>query len=296
MIAQAGLHNRLGDRCRYHLNERDDLAIFGDNLFDFIYSAHVLQHIKPRYTLNYLAEFIRIVSRGGMIVFQLPGEPLSAEVLPKHRQSLCFQALPDSGFRFSLAVIDPLLGLEAGCPTIIRVRVKNEGDRLWPALAADRKQYQIRLGNHWLDPGGEVNILNDARSSLPCDLGPGEEVEVGLLITPPPTPGRYVLELDMVQEAVAWFKKKGADTLTIEVRIAPSRGTPRDVLPDIGNHACSEREMSAPEISAPIMESHGIPKEQVIAFVKQHGGVVVNIQEAQLIGEALTDYRYCVGK
>lgn len=72
MISLAKKYNRHGGKCQYYLNESDDLKIFFDNSFDFIYSNITLQHIEPRYTKSYLKEFLRVLSPRGLLVFQLP--------------------------------------------------------------------------------------------------------------------------------------------------------------------------------------------------------------------------------
>jgi SAM-dependent methyltransferase len=72
MIERARAFNRHGDRCRYFLHSEHDLALFADATFDFIYSSITLQHIRPRFTRLYLAEFARVLRPGGVLVFQLP--------------------------------------------------------------------------------------------------------------------------------------------------------------------------------------------------------------------------------
>lgn len=72
MIKQARKHNRYGERCRYVLNETDDLRLFPDASFDFIYSYITLQHIEPADAKRYLAEFLRLLTPEGLLVFQLP--------------------------------------------------------------------------------------------------------------------------------------------------------------------------------------------------------------------------------
>jgi len=72
MIALAEQYNRFGDRCKYHLNEQDDLSLFADGSFDFVLTLICLQHMEPRYARGYLAEFARILAPGGVLCFQLP--------------------------------------------------------------------------------------------------------------------------------------------------------------------------------------------------------------------------------
>jgi ubiquinone/menaquinone biosynthesis C-methylase UbiE len=74
MIQQANDYNQRGARCQYVLNERSDLHVFPDQHFDFIYSNITLQHMPPRYSRRYIAEFMRVLAPGGALLFQLPSE------------------------------------------------------------------------------------------------------------------------------------------------------------------------------------------------------------------------------
>jgi SAM-dependent methyltransferase len=74
MISLARNYNREGDRCIYIINEADDLHVFNDNKFAFIYCNYVLQHMRPEYALCYIQEFVRVLKPGGTLVFQLPSE------------------------------------------------------------------------------------------------------------------------------------------------------------------------------------------------------------------------------
>jgi len=75
MIKLAEEHNSYKGRCRYVLNEKDDLTVFPDNHFDFIYSSIVLQHMEPKYAIAYLKEFMRTLRPNGQLIFQIPSRP-----------------------------------------------------------------------------------------------------------------------------------------------------------------------------------------------------------------------------
>ena len=75
MIELARQFNQHGPRCQYHLNQRDDLSLFEDDFFDFIYSNITLQHMPPRFARAYLQEFLRVLKPGGLLVFQIPSRP-----------------------------------------------------------------------------------------------------------------------------------------------------------------------------------------------------------------------------
>ncbi len=72
MINHARRFNRFGERCNYVVNQTDDLSIFKDETFSFVYSYIVLQHVEPKYALNYIGEFLRVLVPGGVVMFQLP--------------------------------------------------------------------------------------------------------------------------------------------------------------------------------------------------------------------------------
>ena len=92
MIELARLHDRTG-RCRFVLNETDRLPGIASGTFDFVYSNIVLQHVEPRFTRRYLAEFVRVLRPGGLLVFQLPAELVP--VAPRGYKAL----VPEPGAR-----------------------------------------------------------------------------------------------------------------------------------------------------------------------------------------------------
>jgi ubiquinone/menaquinone biosynthesis C-methylase UbiE len=73
MVYQAAEYNRFGSACIYVVNDSPDLRRFQDNVFDFIYSNIVLQHMPPDASRAYIAEFVRLVKPEGLVIFQLPG-------------------------------------------------------------------------------------------------------------------------------------------------------------------------------------------------------------------------------
>lgn len=76
MIELANKYNKYPDKCDYILNDKDDLSIFKDNSFDFIYTNIVLQHIPDKKIIkNYLIEFLRILKPEGLLYFHLPTVP-----------------------------------------------------------------------------------------------------------------------------------------------------------------------------------------------------------------------------
>lgn len=132
--------------------------------------------------------------------------------------------LPDNGFKAQITLPNPPRKLRAGQKETLQVRVKNASDVQWPANGGpnnrrEDNKYYIAAANRWLRADEQLLTDMDGRYGLPRDLNPGEEVEVPLLVTAPKEPGDYVLELDVVQEQVAWFRDKGSETAKFKVKV-----------------------------------------------------------------------------
>jgi SAM-dependent methyltransferase len=83
MIKQATRYNRAGEKCTYYVNAREDLRLFADNSFDFIFTTIVLQHMRPSYALSYIKEFLRILVPRGILIFELPSDNLATAPPPQ---------------------------------------------------------------------------------------------------------------------------------------------------------------------------------------------------------------------
>ena len=75
MIELARKYNRYPEKCKFYLNETDDLKTFEDSSFNLVYSNITLQHMEKKCIIRYLRKFLRVIAPGGLIVFQLPSSP-----------------------------------------------------------------------------------------------------------------------------------------------------------------------------------------------------------------------------
>jgi SAM-dependent methyltransferase len=73
MIAAARKLNVAFPSCEFAVNDHPDLRLFADGHFDLIYCVLVLQHLPTRAAIaSYLAEFVRVLTPGGLLVCQIP--------------------------------------------------------------------------------------------------------------------------------------------------------------------------------------------------------------------------------
>jgi SAM-dependent methyltransferase len=331
MIELARRYNKFGEKCRYHLNEVPNLSLFADNSFEFIYSSVTLQHMRPDYSAAYLKEFLRVLAPGGLAVFQLPGELVESGTLSRmaldamvesHRRMFELvgsdkpghliagaAALPASGLKAHIRLGKLPAILPAGASCAITAWVKNTSECAWLTRWMPDGRFSIQLGNHWLDASGNMLQDNDGRTPLPHDLQPGQEAEMSLVIRAPAAAGAYILEVDMVQEGVAWFKSHGSATAVASLEIQEGRmdrqaaSTPQNRLLRRGKRMVARllREEPSPQnaehsASSPVMELHGIPRARVIALLEAAGGRLVDVQRYDVCGPAWKSYRYSVMK
>jgi SAM-dependent methyltransferase len=96
----------------------------------------------------------------------------------------------------------------------LRARVSNVGNTLW--RQGRKQQGTVALGGHLFSKDALLE-LDFLRAALPKDMAPGESVELPLVFRAPERAGTYLLELDMVDEGIAWFEKRGSRTARVEL-------------------------------------------------------------------------------
>lgn len=279
MIKLANKNNRYNTKCHYHLNEENNLKLFEDNSFNFIYSNIVLQHMEPEYGKNYIKEFLRVIISGGLIVFQIPSEHSISSISNTYIT-----------FKADIVPINILDEMEPGNQKNLFVKVKNISNETWSISD------NIRLGNHWLDKKKNIIILDDARSELNKDLIPGDEIELTLGVKAPNNSGDYLLELDMVKEGVTWFKDRGSKTAMFDIKVLYSHPIKNFIYSKIVQiiKRCNRNIIF--HRNDPIMEMYEIKRSEILDLIKESGGRLIDIQEDYSVGKGWISYRYFITK
>lgn len=127
--------------------------------------------------------------------------------------------LPESAMRAEISVIDFPADAHAGEKLRIKVHVMNRGDVVWGGCERNAGPRQVSLGGRWLNPAGQAISKEEGRTPLPADIAPSQAADLGWTIDVPSQPGQYLLELDMLQEGVAWFGLKGSKTWRGTIRV-----------------------------------------------------------------------------
>jgi len=97
----------------------------------------------------------------------------------------------------------------------VELLLKNAGQAVWSSQAEN----PCLLSYHLFDKAGRVLKFDNARSMLPRDVLPGEEVSMSARVKAPLEKGDYRLEFDLLREGAGWFKDSGSPTLALPLRV-----------------------------------------------------------------------------
>jgi hypothetical protein len=126
--------------------------------------------------------------------------------------------MPDMAFKAQLAIGNLPTVMHAGQTYVIPVKLTNNSKIAWPGRQ-ETWQFQLTIGNKWVTPTGQLVTNIDGRTALAEDLAPGKTVELPLTVKAPSAPGDYILQLDAIQEGVAWFGDRGSELLSLKIRV-----------------------------------------------------------------------------
>lgn len=108
--------------------------------------------------------------------------------------------------------------LLAGEALLLAIELRNTGVSPWLASGP----YPARLGYRWHPLGGGPELGAGGRALLPGPVPPGMSARVELRVEAPPAPGRYRLEIELVEEGLAWLSQRGVAPFALELEYAPA--------------------------------------------------------------------------
>lgn len=103
---------------------------------------------------------------------------------------------------------------------VVNVTVTNVGEIFIPSLGKEKGDL-LRGGvsYHWRQMDDKVVIWDGISNPLKSDLKKGDQQMLEIAVMAPPAAGKYILEIDLVQNSAFWFSSAGSQTarMTIDV-------------------------------------------------------------------------------
>jgi protein tyrosine/serine phosphatase len=120
-------------------------------------------------------------------------------------------------YRARIEPIDAPARIAAGAAAELRVRVTNTSRQA--ILFRSTSDHGVHLGAH-LRPTGGGDPIELRAGLVDLELAPGATTELTLPLPPIASPGRYEVEVDLVDEGVKWFEALGSQSLTVPIEVA----------------------------------------------------------------------------
>jgi hypothetical protein len=151
---------------------------------------------------------------------------LSLACLASGAESPDRYALPAGSFAVSWQESGASAPWAPGETRTVSITVRNLGPNAWPDRPAAHPsgdgRYAVRLSHCWREEGGApTEDCWRSRVELPATVEPQATGSYSLTLTAPQRAGRHEIELDLVQETVAWFRSQGAKTLVVPTLVRP---------------------------------------------------------------------------
>lgn len=101
-----------------------------------------------------------------------------------------------------------------------KVAVRNTGDQALPSLPGGANgALGVNVSYHWRGTDARIIVWDGLLTPLGTDLAPGKQREVVLQVESPKAPGRYILEIDLLQTTAFWFAGGGSQTASMVIDV-----------------------------------------------------------------------------
>jgi SAM-dependent methyltransferase/uncharacterized protein YbaR (Trm112 family) len=134
--------------------------------------------------------------------------------------------------------------MQQGATISGNVRLENLG----PSTLSSQHSQPIFVAYHWRDATGNMVVQDGQRTSLLVNVPPGRQLTQPMWITAPQMSGRYVLEITLVHEGVAWLDDH-AKLIPVEVTTdSPPSRTLHWEITDVANDDYRQDHLRALEL------------------------------------------------
>jgi hypothetical protein len=132
------------------------------------------------------------------------------------------QPLPVSDRRAQIDVSDALVTTMPDGRGAVTVKIKNVGKSVF----ASDGSYPILIGAHLKDKAGKLLNYDFLHVPLANEVLPGESGSTRVRFKIP-SPGQYIVDLDVLQGAVSWFADNGSRDMAVTAVYPSPAGSPR---------------------------------------------------------------------
>jgi len=102
----------------------------------------------------------------------------------------------------------------------IPISIRNASAYVWPSLKSSGGMDRVvAISYHITDSDNNMVVSDGIRSLLLYDVKPGQRIDQNEIVRSPEQPGRYIVEIDMIQQGVAWFANKRKSPVKCRINV-----------------------------------------------------------------------------
>lgn len=133
--------------------------------------------------------------------------------------------LPAAAFSCALSLPASIPAMQPGEVVNVQVSIKNTSSVTWPCNALAKTAQPLCAAYHICSASGAPILWDGNRTPITTEVASGSEITLVLKVKAPNTPGKYVLQPDLVQENVAWFSRRaqGGKFLNADIQVQAAR-------------------------------------------------------------------------
>lgn len=128
---------------------------------------------------------------------------------------------PLTDFRAAIVCENPVASLSSNQSRSLSFLIKNISAAEWACVGDLNFAHAVILQTRWLRSDGAVVPGTETEQHLPYDIEPGDTFGMTAPITAPPAPGRYDLEVDLIEKGVARFGERGSKPYRCTIEVVP---------------------------------------------------------------------------
>ena len=135
------------------------------------------------------------------------------------RKTVATEKLSENLIKVGIMVIECPKAVSANIDFKVRVNIKNTGGIVIPSLGKEGQLLQVGVTYHWRNFEEKIIVWDGLVTPLKSDIGLDQEQLVNMSIKSPEIPGRYILDIDLVQNSAFWFGAIGSQIARIMIDV-----------------------------------------------------------------------------
>ena len=127
--------------------------------------------------------------------------------------------LDESKIKVGILVIEAPKVVHHSANFKVTTKIFNTGEITIPSLGKDGDLLKVGVTYHWKNMDESILVWDGLVMPLNADLNIKSEQKIDVAVKSPSSPGRYILEIDLIQNSAFWFFGVGSQSARIALDI-----------------------------------------------------------------------------